>query len=495
MVAKAESGSMGLDERWDRWRSTLSPALVLTRREVKDALRDWRILIPILLLTTVFPFLANFAAQRGLGFVNQYGAELLIERLFPFLMLVVGFFPSSFSLVIALEAFVGEKERRSLEPLLATPLTDLQLYVGKLLSSTFIPIAASYFAIGFYTVLLGTTVGWWPNLSLLAVAITLSTTQAFVMVNAAVVVSSQATSTRAANLVASFIIIPVAFLLQAEASLLLFGNYTALWLLALFLLVMNVILLRMGIRVFNREHLLGQDLDRIDFVGGLRTFWRAFWPEGGLKGLYLREVPRLVGALRVELVVTLLVVFAGGTLVGLWGAAHFPLPAGALDVPDLLEMDDFRVAVEGSGLLSTFSASAIAWNNVRSLLLAAFLATFTLGMLALLLLMAPMAIIAYATTQIQKVGIDPTAFLATFVLPHGIIELPAAILATAQAFRIGMMILRAPEGGGGVMGMVREMGHFAKLFLAVIVPLLLVAAWIEAEITPRLVIELLNSLG
>jgi uncharacterized membrane protein SpoIIM required for sporulation len=38
------------------------------------------------------------------------------------------------------------------------------------------------------------------------------------------------------------------------------------------------------------------------------------------------------------------------------------------------------------------------------------------------------------------------------------------------------------------------MGHFAKLFLAVVVPLLLVAAWIEAEITPRLVIELLNSL-
>ncbi len=486
---------MTLAARWRGVRATMGPALVLMRREIKDTLRDWRIIVPVLLLITVFPFLANFAARRGLDFVNQYGATLIMERLFPFLMLVVGFFPSSFSLVIALESFVGEKERRSLEPLLATPLTDLQLYLGKLFSSTFTPIVASYIAIGFYTLLLALSVGWWPSWSLLLVAVVLSTVQAFVMVNAAVVVSSQATSTRAANLVASFIIIPVAFLLQAEASLLLFGNYSALWLLALFMVVVNVILLRMGIRVFNREHMLGRDIDQFDFKEALRVFWRAFWPADGIRGLYRQEVPQLLKSLGPELLVTVLVVFGGGILVGLWAAARFPLPEMALGLPKELGMQDFQEAVRVSGLLSDLSPLAIFFHNVRSLLIAALLAIFSLGMLAQLLLMAPLVIIAYATLQAPKIGIDPLTMVTSFVLPHGILELPAAILATAQAFRIGVSILRAPEQGGGVLGMVREAGHFAKLFLAVVLPLLLLAAWIEAEITTQLVIGVLNSLG
>jgi ABC-type Na+ efflux pump permease subunit len=48
--------------------------------------------------------------------------------------MVVGFFPLSFSLVIALEVFVGEKEAQEPEPLLASPLSDGQLYFGKALA-------------------------------------------------------------------------------------------------------------------------------------------------------------------------------------------------------------------------------------------------------------------------------------------------------------------------------------------------------------------------
>ena len=100
---------------------------VVTRRELRDASRDWRIIIPILLLTLVFPLIMNVTAQRLVSFANRFGGELVANQLIPFLLLVVGFFPTSFSLVIALETFVGEKERKSLEPLLATPLTNTQL--------------------------------------------------------------------------------------------------------------------------------------------------------------------------------------------------------------------------------------------------------------------------------------------------------------------------------------------------------------------------------
>ena len=101
-------------------------------------------------LTVFFPFLMNFTAQQIFNFVKQYEASVVGERLIPFLLMIVGFFPISVSLVIALETFVGEKERMSIEPLLNTPLKDWQLYLGKLLSATVPPLISSYLGMGVY---------------------------------------------------------------------------------------------------------------------------------------------------------------------------------------------------------------------------------------------------------------------------------------------------------------------------------------------------------
>ena len=64
--------------------------------------------------------------------------------------MIVGFFPISVSLVIALETFVGEKERMSIEPLLNTPLKDWQLYLGKMLSATIPPLLSSFLGMAVY---------------------------------------------------------------------------------------------------------------------------------------------------------------------------------------------------------------------------------------------------------------------------------------------------------------------------------------------------------
>ena len=121
------------------WQTTLSNALIITRREVRDSLRDWRIIAPIILLTFFFPFLAQAAASWIANFLAQYGAEFIGEQFIPLLLMIVGFFPISISLVIALETFVGEKERLSLEPLLSTPLTNTELYIGKTLAAMIPP--------------------------------------------------------------------------------------------------------------------------------------------------------------------------------------------------------------------------------------------------------------------------------------------------------------------------------------------------------------------
>jgi ABC-type Na+ efflux pump permease subunit len=165
--------------------------LALVEREIRDTLRDWRMVAPIVVLTLFFPALMSFVADMALDWVARYGAPLIGERMLPFLLMMVGFFPISFSLVIALETFVGEKERRSLEPLLSTPLTDAQLYLGKTLAAMIPPLLAAYLGIAVYLLGLYFIKGWMPPLTLIVLMVVLTTVEGVVMVSGAVVVSSQ----------------------------------------------------------------------------------------------------------------------------------------------------------------------------------------------------------------------------------------------------------------------------------------------------------------
>src|SRR5215212_96845 len=97
-----------------------SPIRTITQREVSDTLTDWRILIPMFILSFVLPGVLISAANFAVRFVGDVNT---ISRLVPFVMLLVGFIPASFSLITALETFVGERERNSLEALLSMPIS------------------------------------------------------------------------------------------------------------------------------------------------------------------------------------------------------------------------------------------------------------------------------------------------------------------------------------------------------------------------------------
>ncbi len=58
--------------------------------------------------------------------------------------------------------------------------------------------------------------------------------------------------------------------------------------------------------------------------------------------------------------------------------------------------------------------------------------------------MVPVALIGFLATEVAIAGYSPWVFLGAFVLPHGVVELPAAILATAAAVRLGMSIMWRP---------------------------------------------------
>lgn len=489
---------------WESIRHTLSNAMIITRREVRDSFRDWRIIAPIVILTFLFPALAQFVAGKFADFVSGYGAEIIGERTIPFLLMIVGFFPISISLVIALETFVGEKERRSLEPLLSTPLTNTELYIGKTLSSMIPPLVSSF---GGMAVYLGSLVfgdlAWRPQPALVIQIVMLTTVQALVMVTGAVVVSSQTTSTRAANLLASFIIIPMTLLIQVESAVMFLApdaespsGITALWAIIVGMAVVVVLLLRVGNSIFNREELLGRTIDQLNLKGTFAKMWRFVrsvdangTPARNLGEWYRRgvfESVRKLGPATWITVGVFVVAFVGGIIIGQMPDWRLPLSqdASLTETATLLGRYTTVPVQTGAFLL-------IVWQNGRILLGALLLAMFTFGTASLVLTPAVYLILGYMFSQVFLAGYNP-AFLFAAVLTHGVIEIPTIILATAAALRMGAVVTKPPKGMTVGHAWIVTLGDTLKIAFGLIIPGLLLAAIIEAFITPHVVVAVLG---
>ena len=472
---------------------SLRRALIITHREVRDQLRDWRIILPILLLSLFFPFLANFTTRQVLSFVQKYGANIIAERFIPFLLMIVGFFPISISLVIALESFAGETERRSIEPLLSSPLSDAQLYLGKLLASLITPLIASYMGMVVYLIAIYRSSSWRPEPLFLVLVGLLTTVQALVMVSGAVVISTQTTSVRAANLLASFIIIPVALLIQGESVMMLWADYRVLWWAVLAQAILAALLVRMGITHFNREELLGREIDTLN----LRRLWRVFRQEfvGEARSIgqwYRRELPHTLRRVLIPLIwMTLLL--AAGTYLG----AVLVRDAGAQPGELVLErLKDVDTRILGQfqqlGFFSTGGVLTIWWHNLRVSLIAIVLGIFTLGVLGVLLLLLPMMLIGVFTGLLSQAGLSPLTVLAAVTLPHAIFEIPALILSGAAILQVGATLVtpyRRQTIGEGLMSSIAD---WAKIALGLVLPLFLGAAILEVFFSPQVLVRLLG---
>lgn len=468
----------------------LKPVLIVARREVRDQFRDWRIIFPIIALTLLFPALMNFTARQAVQFVENYGAPEIGERLIPFLLMIVGFFPITVSLVIALDSFVGEKERKSIEPLLASPLEDRQLYLGKLLAALVPPLLAAYFGISVYLIGVYWQVGWKPTPILLTQIISLTTVQALVMVSAAVVISTQTTSVRAANLLSSFIIIPMVFLIQGESIIMFWARYPILWWVIAGLLVVSILLVRTGVVHFRREELLGRELDSINFKRFGTLFIKTF--VGGKHNLldWYRDVLVFV---RRELSLPMLIVgvlLLVGLYIGSIVAKSFPLP------PEIIEWERLGQGfVEGLDVIRLFSvvgAGQVWLHNLRALLIATVLGMFTFGVLGLLVIMLPMILLGYFMANFAAAGLSPFTFALAFIIPHGILEIPALIIAGAALLNLGA-ILASPAYDQTISeSFIKGLGNWARVVVALVAPLFIGAALLEVYLTPRIAMLLLG---
>lgn len=472
---------MKLQETW-------RPVWIIARREILDVVRDWRQVIPTVLLAVGFPILMDFSAKQALDFVAQYGGTVAGERFIPFLLLMVGFFPVSASLYTALGVFAGEKERKSLEPLLVTPLADWQLYVGKFLGTVIPPLLAAYLGMVIYSVGLIVLAEWHMPPSLILLVVVLATVQAAVMVAVAVVISSQTTSVRAAGLLASFIILPIGGLILSESFVIISATPEWLWAFVIALILVAAIFIRMGIHMFDREELLIRDIDQLDLKKGWRIFWcRLTEKRPGRLGWY-RATFRLIAGWQLPMAV-MVIVWLGALLLGYNQASRFAFPDNMLTDLPLVMSKNIRllhVTSISDPLVTSSISLLILYQNLRSLLIQAILGVLSFGVMAAMVFMLPWGLIGYLAGQFSLAGANPWDIIP-FVLPHGIIELPAVLLASTAILRWGATTIAIPPGRGLGEVWLEAGADFFRILVGVTLPLLVIASLLETFLTPAIV--------
>lgn len=467
----------------------LSAIWMVAQREFTDQFRDWRIVVPMFLLVTLFPFIADDTTRQAVNFMNRFGGDLILDNLIPFVVLVIGFFPLSFTLVVALESFVGEKERGTIEPLLSSPIEDKHMYLGKLLVGITTPLVFSFASIAIYLILVSRRDVEFPGTYMLALIFLLTFAHAVLMVSSAIVISVQATTIRAANLLASFIVVPVAFLLQGETILIFWGNEDVLWFAILGVTLLAALLVRLGLSHFRREYLLGREIDTINLKWMGRTFSGRFKGQAtSMRDWYRTELPLSLKELRQPLMIVVGLGIVAAIVSYLWVIRNVP---AFVDLsPE--RIGEFRTFIADNltnldSLGERLPAPVLFLHNARTTVAFLLLGLVSFGTLGLTLFIGNIALVGGVMGAAQLVGYSPLLAFAAGILPHGIFELTAIFLATAAMLKVGaQLVTPQPDKGLGEILLI-ALADWFRIFVGIVVPFLAIAALIEIYLTPILI--------
>lgn len=163
---------------------------------------------------------------------------------------------------IAAYSIVGEKTTRSLEPLLATPITTSELLIGKTLAAAIPAILATL--AGFMIYAIGTFIlvdnplvvrSLLDPMWLLAV-ILVGPLLAILSVNFAILVSSRVNDPRVAEQLSAVVIAPLLLVFFGQISGLFLINSSFILAAAVVLLVIDAVMVQVGVRLFQRETIL-----------------------------------------------------------------------------------------------------------------------------------------------------------------------------------------------------------------------------------------------
>lgn len=269
----------------------IEKALLVFRKDWREIGRNWQVLMPILLVPLLFTVAIPAAVVLLPGLVNvptsstafldvmvgnlpgQIQARLAgmaEEQMMIYVMLLYFFapffliIPVMASSVIASDSFAGEKERNTIEALLATPITDGELLLGKILVS-FVP---SMLVTGVSFLLYSVTVDLLthemfgrlllPNLEWGLLIFGLAPAVALSAIGLTVMISARVKGFREVQQISAMLVVPILVMLFAQASGAMIFGYVMVGALTLVFVFADLLLFKLSVNIFQREKILSQ---------------------------------------------------------------------------------------------------------------------------------------------------------------------------------------------------------------------------------------------
>jgi ABC-2 type transport system permease protein len=276
--------------------------LLIARRELREIVRDHNLVIPLLLLPCLMGILAGLTAMtssRAQATIEFSVTAAVLDQLpataqqrlaqevqvtpqttstsptVPREQLTVGTLLKAVSLplfwivtvaltpAIAADSFVGEKERLTIEPLLATPIRNRELFAGKLVTASLPAVLGTWLGTLIFAALVAISHSpYYPSFVLadgdwIFSSVVIAPLIALLAAGIGALISTRVSSFRVAYQLNGLIVLPVILVLIPQAAFLFLLTPQAWMYVAAFLAVVDVGILAWALAVFDRDRLLG----------------------------------------------------------------------------------------------------------------------------------------------------------------------------------------------------------------------------------------------
>jgi len=270
----------------------IEKAMLVFRKDWREIRRNWQVILPIVIvplmisvllpvMLTVIPSLATTPGSSSSGFegliqnlpshVQEQLAGMTETQVMIYVMALYFFapffliIPLMASSVIASDSFAGEKERKTIEALLATPISDSELFLGKTLVSFIPSMAVTIISFVIYSIvfdLLAFSIFngalLLPTLDWILLIFALAPTVALASIGLTVMISAKVKGFKEAQQISAILLIPILALVFGQATgAIIFGPLIITALIAAFA-VIDFAIFRIGVKLFKREEILSK---------------------------------------------------------------------------------------------------------------------------------------------------------------------------------------------------------------------------------------------
>lgn len=242
----------------------MSIVSTIVAKDLAEVKKNKMILVPLLVMPIIFAVILPVSTVFGLEEANGEDVALLLYMIGSGMIPLFVLIPAAISNVIAAYSFVGEKTEKTLEPLLATPISDNEVLLGKILAAFIPAMVATIVAFVLLTVIVDMVtyekLGYvlLPNLIWAIAIFVLAPLIAILSITITIIFSARMNDPRAVQQMSVLIILPFLGLFFGGVAQVITLDLAMMSLMIAALVVANIAVFRLARGLFQRETILTQ---------------------------------------------------------------------------------------------------------------------------------------------------------------------------------------------------------------------------------------------